>query len=153
MTTRSALARSLCAAALAVAGLVLALWSPALVGGRARLEGRWKCSHDGLEGKVHFFRGQDGGDGVLRGHFSERDSGDPKTQAAVPVRRPDIAAVRRPAVLALAGPAAAPEHPARAIIRAGRITSGRSCSSSSGRVIAIPVGAPLPHVAVHVVQA
>jgi hypothetical protein len=65
MTTRSA-----CALAL-LAALVLAVCTTALRG-PARLKGRWRGSHGGLECKVHFFQGQDGGDGALRGYFSER---------------------------------------------------------------------------------
>jgi hypothetical protein len=45
-----------------------------VVRGPAQLKGRWKGSRGGLECKVHFFQGQDGGDGVLRGYFSERAS-------------------------------------------------------------------------------
>jgi hypothetical protein len=66
-------ARSACAIALLVAAW-LALFLPSAIRGPAHLKGRWKASQDGLECKVHFFQGQDVGDGVLRGHFSERTS-------------------------------------------------------------------------------
>ena len=69
-----------------------------------------------------------------------------KAQVAVPVARHDPAAVRRTADAGVDVPTAAPEHPARARCSTSRI--GRRAA----RVFAMPVLAPLPHVAVHVIQ-
>jgi hypothetical protein len=69
MTRRPVFIASACAAALAAVVLALCLTTAARP--RPRLEGRWRCS-DSRECKVHFFRGQDDGDGVVRGWFSER---------------------------------------------------------------------------------
>jgi hypothetical protein len=74
MTARAALARSACAVAVLAVIAGLALWLPGAIQARTRLKGRWKATHDGLEYKVHFFQGQDAGDGVLKGYFSERIS-------------------------------------------------------------------------------
>jgi hypothetical protein len=67
-------ARSVWAVVVLAAVVWLALWLPGLIQARAGLKGRWKASQGGLEYKVHFFQGQDAGDGVLKGYFSERTS-------------------------------------------------------------------------------
>src|SRR5262249_23921155 len=58
------------------------------------------------------------------------------------------AAARRPAVQAVAVPAAAPDHPERA----PRRPSGVAARAGLVVVLVVPVGAPLPHVAVYVVK-
>src|SRR5262249_31294688 len=76
-----------------------------------------------------------------------RNCGDTEPQVAVPERRRVPAAVRRPAAPAVAAPAAAPDHPVRAISRSTRI------DRLAVFVFAVAVGAPLPDVAVYVAQA
>src|SRR5262249_14637866 len=78
-----------------------------------------------------------------------RNCRDAEAQVAVPARRRVPAAVRRPAVPAVVAPAAAPAHPDRAIVRTLRILLG----AFTIVVFAVPVGTPLPDVAVHVQQA
>src|SRR5262249_61458828 len=66
--------------------------------------------------------------------------GGAKAQVVVPVRRVVPVAVRRPAVLAVDVPAAAPDHPGRALGRA-RPAPGRAPPGGSGYVAA---GGPAP---------
>src|SRR5262249_6914012 len=71
-----------------------------------------------------------------------------EAQAEVPARRRAPVAARRPATPAVAAPAAAPVHTERAASRTARV------DRRAGQVVVgvIPVEAPLPDVAVHVVQ-
>jgi hypothetical protein len=64
-------ARSACVVAvLAAVGLAVVL--PRAIQQRHRLQGRWSASHDGVEYKLHFFQGQNQGNGVWKGYFSEQ---------------------------------------------------------------------------------
>src|SRR5262249_37894530 len=77
-----------------------------------------------------------------------RKQGDAEAAVGALVRRPGPVAERRAAVPADAAPAAATDHPVRAF-RAPRRVAQRADFVVA---LAIPVGAPLPHVPVHVVQ-
>src|SRR3989442_1151677 len=74
------------------------------------------------------------------------DWGQAKAQVEVPVARLVRAAPRRAAVPGVEVPAAAPADPAQALLWPLRV------SHIPRRVVAGPVPAPLPNVAVHVVQ-
>src|SRR5271168_4638617 len=77
------------------------------------------------------------------------DSGDAEAQAVAPVPRRAPGPARRPAVPRVADPAPAPVHPARGVREIERVGAER-------RLVVIgfvPVPAPLPDIAVQVVQA
>src|SRR5262249_22067852 len=95
--------------------------------------------------------------------------GKPEAEGAEPVRRRAPEADRRPAAGAGEAPAAAPAHPARAhkSIDLTRAEKSRGCEErtlaewsaqqphemrSQNRPLPRIVGAPLPHIAVHVAQ-
>ena len=72
----------------------------------------------------------------------------PKANAAAAGGRVAVAAVRRAAIpaVAVAAPAAPTKHPIRPRSRTGGIRLG------IGRIIAIPIAAPLTYIAMHVKQ-
>src|SRR5262249_52391340 len=76
------------------------------------------------------------------------DCGHAKAHAVAPVRRRAPEAERRPAVGAFDAPAPAPDHPIPAIRRTRRVL----LRAFPVVVLPVPVGTPLPDVAVHVVQ-
>jgi len=89
---------------------------------------------------------------VLRSHrlrlLARRTQGKAEARVAVAVRRVAPVAARRTAEPGGVAPAAAPEHPVRARCWATRVTERRR-----GIVVrTIPIFAPLPNVAMHVMQ-
>ena len=75
-----------------------------------------------------------------------RDEDHPETYIVEVVARVGVIAISRAAILSVVGPTATTNHAARACCSAGRVSL--SCSWIS----AIPIGAPLPHIAVHIIQ-
>lgn len=84
---------------------------------------------------------------LLSHSWAHETSGEPEPEKAPAVRRVPPVAVGGPAAQSRVAPAATPDDAVRAIPGTCRVDPIRS------GVLVIPVRAPLPHVAVHVIQA
>ena len=73
--------------------------------------------------------------------------GQPQAKAVVAVRRGVVATIRRATVPGVAAPATATEHAARPTFRSFRISL---CATT---ILIVPIAAPFPHIATHIVDA